>query len=108
LMMPGSISAQVRSRVVAAAALAIDGVVLLAGCSASTIADHLPTAAGGLPAEAPKRQVNPGAFPSVHDRSRERNNSTMTVNEQWRLEDDLTAARNRVNASPASSPEPNP
>jgi hypothetical protein len=93
-----------------AAALAIACAAMLAGCSASTIADHMPTAAGGLPDDAPKRPAIQAAYPAVHDRPAERTSATLTVDEQKRLEDELTAARARVGAAanPAAGSARNP
>jgi hypothetical protein len=84
--------------------MVIAGAALLAGCSASLIADHMPTAAGGLPDDAPKREAAAGDFPAVHDRPPVRNSTVMTVDEQKRLEDDLAAARARVEAAAAPTP----
>src|SRR6266511_4134641 len=40
----------------------------LGGCSAgSTVADHLPTALGGLPEGTPQRSNTTSAYPAVHD-----------------------------------------
>src|SRR5262245_29341826 len=50
-----------------AAALLVAGGLILAGCSGSMIADHMPTIAGGLPDNAPQRPANPSAYPAVHD-----------------------------------------
>jgi len=88
-----------------AAVAIVAGAALLAGCSASTIADHMPTAAGGLPEDAPKRPAIQAAFPAVHDRPPERASTTLTADEQKRLEDELAAARARVEAAnpPAGS-----
>jgi outer membrane murein-binding lipoprotein Lpp len=91
--------ARVRLRRCLAAAVLIAGAALLAGCSASTIADHMPTAVGGLPDDAPKRQAIPAAYPAVHDRPPERTDTMLTAEEQKRLEDDLAAARARVGAA---------
>ncbi len=83
---------------------------MLAGCSASTIADHLPTAAGGLPDDAPKRPAIQAAYPAVHDRPPVRESATLTADEQKKLEDDLAAARARVGAAtnPAAGSARNP
>jgi hypothetical protein len=68
--------------------------VVLAGCS--TVGDHLPTAAGGLPEGAPARPANPAAYPAVHDVPPQRPQSVLTEAEQQKLESDLIAARNRA------------
>ena len=83
---------------------------MLAGCSASTIADHMPTAAGGLPEDAPKRPAIQAAYPAVHDRPPVRDSAPLTADEQRKLEDDLAAARARVGAAtnPAAGSARNP
>src|SRR6185295_6517669 len=81
-----------------AAIALVGGGILLGACSASTIADHMPTAAGGLPEDAPKRPAIQAAYPPVHDRPPERP-SILTAAEQKRLEDELAAARARVDAA---------
>jgi len=73
----------------------------LAGCSAgSMMADHMPTAAGGLPEGVPQRPTKPSAFPAVHDMPPPRGSTVLTDAEQKKLEDDLVAARKRT-AKPA-------
>jgi len=77
-----------------ASALLAAAAVVLAGCS--TVGDHLPTAAGGLPEGAPARPANPAAYPAVHDVPPPRPQSVLTEAEQQKLEGDLIAARNRA------------
>ncbi len=77
-----------------ARALVITGGVILASCS--SIGDHLPTAAGGLPAGAPPRPTTSGSYPAVHDMPPPREQTVLTDEEQKKLEDDLIAARNRA------------
>jgi hypothetical protein len=72
------------------------GCVALGGCAGSNIADHVPTAIGGLPEDAPKRPAEPAVYPAVHDRPPERGNAIMTAKEQKELEDELLAARDRL------------
>jgi hypothetical protein len=72
------------------------GLLLLAGCAAATIADHMPTAAGGLPERAPPRPEMPRSYPAVHDMPPPRATSVLTEEEQKKLEDDLAAARKRA------------
>jgi hypothetical protein len=66
--------------------------LILAGCSASTIADHMPTAAGGLPEGAPARPATPAPYPAVHDLPPKRQDTVLSYEEQKKLEDDLVAA----------------
>ncbi len=86
---------QARGKRAPAAALLAVVAVILAGCAGSTIADNLPTAVGGLPADAPKRPAS-AEFPSVHDRPPPRSETALTAAEQKQLEDDLLAAAKRA------------
>jgi hypothetical protein len=72
--------------------------MMLAGCG-STIADHLPTAAGGLPDGVPERPTKQTNFPAVHDLPPPRGSTVLTDAEQKKLEDDLIAARIRTGAA---------
>jgi hypothetical protein len=71
------------------------------------IADHLPTAAGGLPEGAPERSTKPSSFPAVHDVPPPRGSTVLTDAEQKKLEDDLIAARTRTGeaAKPGGRPD---
>jgi hypothetical protein len=81
----------------ALAAALIAGAGLLAGCSGgSTIADHLPTALGGLPEGTPQRPTTAAAYPAVHEMPPTRPTSVLSDAEQTKLESDLVAARNRT------------
>ena len=83
-------------------------VVGLAGCSAgSMMADHTPSALGGLPEGAPQRSGKPSAYPAVHDMPPPRGSTVLTDAEQKKLEDDLIAARNRTasEAKPVGRPD---
>jgi hypothetical protein len=69
----------------------------LGGCSAgSTVADHFPTALGGLPEGTPQRSNTTSAYPAVHDMPPPRQTTVLTDAEQTKLESDLAAARNRA------------
>ena len=82
----------------------IAGAGLLAGCSAgNTIADHLPTAVGGMPEGVPQRPTRPSAYPAVHDMPPTRPTTVLTDAEQTKLESDLVAARNRAAEAAASA-----
>jgi hypothetical protein len=69
--------------------------LLLGGCSGSMIADHMPTAVGGLPEGAPERPATPLEYPAVHSTPPARATATLTDDQQKRLQDDLIAARDR-------------
>jgi hypothetical protein len=79
---------------VLACALVIAGGVILASCS--TVGDHLPAAAGGLPQGVPPRPTTTGSYPAVHDMPPPRAETVLTDEEQKKLEEDLIAARNRA------------
>ena len=51
------------------------------------IADHTPTALGGLPEGAPQRSARPSAYPAVHDMPPRRGSVLLTDTEQKKLED---------------------
>jgi hypothetical protein len=73
------------------------GAGTLGGCSAgSSVADHVPTALGGLPEGTPQRSKTMSAYPAVHDMPPARPTSVLTDAEQTKLESDLAAARNRA------------
>ena len=81
----------------ALAAALIAGGGLLGGCSGgSTIADHLPTALGGLPDATPQRPTTASAYPAVHDMPPQRPTTVLSDAEQTKLENDLAAARTRA------------
>src|SRR5260370_23227528 len=83
------------SRTVVAAL--ISAARVLAGCSGgSTVADHLPTAIGGLPEGSPQRPTTSSGYPAVHDVPPARPTTVLTDAEQTKLEGDLVAARNRA------------
>jgi outer membrane murein-binding lipoprotein Lpp len=77
-----------------AAALAA---LMLAGCSGSMVADHMPAAVGGLPAGAPERPAVEQAYPAVHSTPPQRTTTTLSEAQQKALESDLVAVRNRTN-----------
>jgi Spy/CpxP family protein refolding chaperone len=91
------------SKRMVAAALLLGGVVLLAGCTASSVTDYVPTAAGGMPEGAPQRSANPPAYPAVNDTPRRRDSAVLTDEEQTRLENDLAKARDRLSGQGGSA-----
>jgi hypothetical protein len=81
----------------ALAATLIASAGLLGGCSGgSTIADHLPTALGGLPENPPQRPTTAAPYPAVHDMPPSRPTTVLSDAEQTKLETDLAAARSRT------------
>ena len=81
----------------ALAAALIGGAGLLGGCTGgNTIADHLPTALGGLPDSTPQRPTKASAYPAVHDMPPQRPTTVLSDAEQTKLENDLAAARTRA------------
>jgi hypothetical protein len=76
---------------------------ILGGCSGSMIADHMPTAVGGLPEDAPERPATELPYPAVHNMPPARATVTLTNDQQKRLQDDLIAERNRVGDAPSTA-----
>jgi|SRR5215472_2054851 len=83
-------------------ALAVAAALLLAGCSGSMIADHLPNAMGGLPEGAPARPTTEQAYPAVHAMPPQRTTTTLSEAQQKALESDLVTVRNRTNTDAAA------
>jgi hypothetical protein len=86
---------------IGAALIALTAALALGGCSGSQIADHLPNAMGGLPADAPERPAAEQAYPAVHNMPPTRTTTTLSDEQQKRLQDDLVAVRNRYGTSPS-------
>ena len=89
-----------------AAVLLLAGAAILAGCSASIYADHIPTAVGGLPEGVPQRPANPPAYPAVHDVPPARDSAVLSDAEQTKLEADLAKARDRLGAQSGPADKP--
>ena len=81
------------------AAVVVGASALLAGCSGSLLADHLPTAVGGLPSDAPARPAE-SAYPAVHNMPPSRSATPLNDDQQKVLTDELVAARNRYGTNP--------
>jgi hypothetical protein len=78
--------------------LAFAGAGPLASCSSmsgSTVGGELPTALGGLPADAPARAETQPDYPAVHDMPPARKSKVMTEEEKKRVEAELTVARDK-------------
>jgi hypothetical protein len=67
----------------------------LGGCSGSMIADHLPSAVGGLPEGVPDRPPEQ-AYPAVHNMPPQRTTTTLSEAQRKQLQDDLVAVRDRT------------
>ncbi len=78
----------------------------LTGCAAGQLAESLPQKLGGLPAGAPPPPRTPYQYPAVHDMPPPRASEPLTEEQQWRLEQDLTALRNRQEKSQAGVKTP--
>ena len=76
----------------------IAAAVALADCG-STIADRMPTAAGGLPEGSPQRPTTPAAYPAVHDMPPPRATQVLSDADAQKLENDLKATRDRAAAA---------
>jgi hypothetical protein len=77
-------------------AVLLAGAALLVGCATGPVADHIPTAIGGLPEATPARPQTPGEYPAVNDLPPPRDSTVLTSEEQKKLEDELIAARART------------
>src|SRR4051812_36092054 len=88
-------------------ALAIAALLLAlpAGGCATSIAD-LPVV--GVPADAPARPKEAGAYPAVHDMPQDRPEAAMDAAERNKLSSELIAARDRQAATAAATTAPNP
>jgi hypothetical protein len=70
----------------------------LSACSAGPLSDRLPESLGGMPAGVPTRPATPYQYPAVHDMPPARSTEPMNDDEQWKLEKELRAARDRQEA----------
>jgi hypothetical protein len=78
----------------------------LAGCSSSaltTLNEALPREVA-LPADTPERSAQPPAYPAVHDMPPSRATTTLSADEQIKLEDELVAVRSRQEIATAPTP----
>jgi flagellar basal body L-ring protein FlgH len=66
---------------------------LLAACSSASTIDMIPTAAGGLPANAPQRSATPPEYPAVNEMPQRREALPLTEDEVKRAKTDLTTLR---------------
>jgi hypothetical protein len=78
-------------------ARALGLVMALVGCSPGAAIDQLPDSLG-LPAGAPARPAAPYQYPAVHDMPPPRATAPMSDEEQFKLEKELRAVRDRQEA----------
>jgi hypothetical protein len=67
----------------------------LTGCSAGPLGEQLPQSLGGLPAGTPPPPATPYQYPAVHDMPPPRATEPMTEEQQYRVEKELNALRDR-------------
>lgn len=80
----------------------------LSGCAQGGMGDALPQSMGGLPAAAPPRPAQPHQYPAVHDMPPERASTPLNEREQYDLEKELQAIRDRQGALAADPDAPPP
>jgi hypothetical protein len=78
----------------------------LTGCSAGPLGDQLPQGLGGLPAGTPPPPATPYQYPAVHDMPPPRSTEPMTEEQQYRLEKELNALRERQEGAQAQDKKP--
>ena len=70
--------------------------LLVSACASSMgLVDAIPSSVGGLSADTPERPTDPPAYPAVHDMPPPRPNTTLTAEEQVKLETDLAVIKAR-------------
>src|SRR5262249_32801809 len=79
--------------------------VLLAACSSTGITDMIPSAAGGLPENAPARSATPPEYPAVNAMPQRRDALPLTDDEVKRTQSELTTLRQQQEQRTAE-PEP--
>jgi hypothetical protein len=67
----------------------------LGGCVSGGALDQLPESLGGEPAALPKRPATSYQYPAVHDMPPDRSTAPMSADQQYRLEQELKALRDR-------------
>ena len=73
----------------------------VAACSPGPVIDALPSSLG-LPANAPARPTAPYQYPAVHDIPPARSTTPISEEQQYKLEKELTALRDRQQALEAT------
>jgi hypothetical protein len=81
---------------------------VLGGCAGSaTLGDSMPASIGGLPADAPARPAVQFDYPAVHDMPPPRPAHMLDQNQQERLQQDLSRARDKQEGlNPAAKSKP--
>ncbi len=70
----------------------------LTGCSAGQLSEkleQLPPSLGGMPANTPPPPANSYQYPAVHEMPVPRLNEPLSEDQQWKLEQELNAVRDR-------------
>jgi len=80
----------------------------LTGCSAGPLIEQLPQSMGGLPPDAPQPPQKHYEYPAVHDMPPPRATEPLSEEQQWKLEQDLKALRNRQEGQNADETKPDP
>ena len=78
----------------------------LTGCSAGPLSDSLkqmPESLGGLPPDTPRAPAMPYQFPAVHDMPPPRSDEPLTEEQQFQLEKELNAVRERQEGAQAKA-----
>jgi hypothetical protein len=70
------------------------------------LGDQLPQGLGGLPAGTPPPPATPYQYPAVHDMPPPRSTEPMTEEQQYRLEKELNALRERQEGAQAQDKKP--
>ena len=77
----------------------------LAACTSASITDMVPTAAGGLPANAPERAATPPEYPAVNDMPHRREALPLTDDEIKRAKSELTTLRQQQEEKAGVAPK---
>jgi len=81
----------------------------LTGCSAGPLSERLeqmPESLGGLPPDVPKAPAMPYQYPAVHDMPPPRSSEPMSEEQQYQLEKELNAVRDRQEAANPDAQKP--
>ncbi len=71
---------------------------MMAGCSGASMVEQLPSSIGGEPAGTPERPTAVYQYPAVHDMPPPRMAPTLTEEQQFNMEKELSAVRDRQEA----------